>query len=86
MVVVPAGTFEMGSLQTYYTNELPQHQVTIAKPFAVSKFELTFAEWDACVAGGGCNGYRPTDAGWAHGEQPVIYVKWDDAQQYVAWL
>jgi hypothetical protein len=46
MIVVPAGTFAMGSLQTNknaYAAELPQHQVAIAKPFAVSKYELTFA-------------------------------------------
>jgi formylglycine-generating enzyme required for sulfatase activity len=89
MVVVPAGPFAMGSLRTNKKarpNELPQHPVTIAKPFAVSKFELTFAEWDACIAGGGCGGYKPNDLGWGRREQPVIYVSWDDAQQYVAWL
>jgi formylglycine-generating enzyme required for sulfatase activity len=89
MVVVPAGAFAMGSPQTdkqANTNEFPQHQVTIAKPFAVSKFELTFAEWDACVAGGGCSGYKPPDLGWGREEQPVMNVNWDDAQQYVAWL
>jgi formylglycine-generating enzyme required for sulfatase activity len=37
------------------TTEAPQHPVTIAKGFAVSKYELTFADWDACVKGGGCN-------------------------------
>jgi formylglycine-generating enzyme required for sulfatase activity len=89
MVVVPAGSFQMGSPQTdnnASTNEFPQHQVTIAKQFAVSKFELTFAEWNACIAGGGCSGYRPSNAGFGLGEQPVIYVNWDDAQQYVTWL
>jgi len=89
MVVVPAGTFEMGSPATdtqAYTNEFPQHQVTIAKPFAVAKFELTFDEWDACVAGGGCSGYAPSASGWGRGQQPVISVSWDDAQRYVEWL
>ena len=49
MVVVPAGSFMMGRPPTEkgYTNEDPQHPVTIAQPFAVSKFELTFAEWDS---------------------------------------
>jgi formylglycine-generating enzyme required for sulfatase activity len=79
MVVVPAGTFKMGWPQT-------GHPVKIAKRFAVSKYELTFAEWDACVAGGGCGGYQPPNMGWGGGEQPVINVKWDEAQQYVAWL
>ena len=81
MVVVPAGLYTMGGP----TNaELPQHTVIFAKPFAVSKYELTFADWDACVAGGGCKGYRPNNHGlW---RQPVANVTWDHAQTYVAWL
>jgi formylglycine-generating enzyme required for sulfatase activity len=90
MVVVVAGTFAMGAPETIeavHPNELPQHRVTIAEPFAVSKFKLTFAEWDACIGAGGCGGYRPrSDAVWGRGQQPVIYVSWNDAQQYVAWL
>jgi formylglycine-generating enzyme required for sulfatase activity len=89
MIVVPAGSFTMGSPPTEkgrYTSEGPQHTVTFSKPFAVSKYELTFADWDACVIGGGCSGYEPNDQGWGRGQQPVINVNWDDAQQYVAWL
>ncbi|HEY5064037.1 MAG TPA: formylglycine-generating enzyme family protein, partial [Xanthobacteraceae bacterium] len=83
MVVVPAGSYTMGDATQV---EQPEHAVTFAKPFAVSKYEVTFADWDACVAGGGCNGYKPVDQGWARGQQPVINVNWDDAQAYVAWL
>ena len=52
--------------------------------FAVSKFEVTFDEWDACVAVGGCA--HVPDSNMGRGTQPVINVSWDDAQQYVAWL
>ena len=45
-------------------DEGPQHDVTIAKPFAVAKFELTFDEWDACVAYGDCDP-RISASGWA---------------------
>ena len=38
---------------TAYGNEGPLHRVTIAQPFAVSKFEVTFDEWDACVSPSG---------------------------------
>jgi formylglycine-generating enzyme required for sulfatase activity len=87
MIVVPAGSFMMGLPPTPKLGaESPQHKVTIAKAFAVSKYELTFADWDACVAGGGCNGYRPDDEGWGRGQQPALNVDWSDAQQYVAWL
>ena len=64
--------------------ELPPHDVTIA-PFAVGKYEVTFAEWDACVAAGGCT-HRPELKGWGRGTQPVAAVSWADAQEYVRWL
>jgi len=83
MIVVPAGSFTMGGPTQA---EQPPHAVTFSKPFAVSKYELTFADWDACVKGGGCNGYKPADQGWGRGRQPAINVDWDDAQAYVAWL
>jgi formylglycine-generating enzyme required for sulfatase activity len=89
MVVVPAGSFTMGSPKSEEDradNEGPQHSVTIAKPFAVGRFAVTFDEWGACVADGGCNGYKPDDKGWGRGRQPVINVSWDDAKAYVAWL
>lgn len=89
MVVVPAGSFMMGSPSNEagrYDNENPQHSVTISRPFAVGRFAVTFEEWDACVADGGCNGYEPKDEGWGRGRQPVINVSWDDAKAYVAWL
>ncbi|MBY0568846.1 MAG: formylglycine-generating enzyme family protein [Hyphomonadaceae bacterium] len=54
--------------------------------FAVSQYEVTFDEWDACVAAGGCNGYRPGDRDWGRGNRPVIYVSWDDAQAFAQWL
>jgi formylglycine-generating enzyme required for sulfatase activity len=64
----------------------PQHPVTIGKPFAVGKFAVTFDEWDACVADGGCGGYRPVDQAWGRGRRPVINVSWNDAKAYAAWL
>jgi formylglycine-generating enzyme required for sulfatase activity len=90
MVVVPAGEFMMGSPQDEEgraADEGPRRKVTIAKPFAVGRFEATFAEWDACVAGGGCAANKnPDDGGWGRGKRPVINVSWDDASQYVTWL
>jgi formylglycine-generating enzyme required for sulfatase activity len=56
MVVVPAGSFTMGSPESEagrFPNE-NQVQVRIPRPFAVGKFEVTFDEYDACLAEGGC--------------------------------
>jgi hypothetical protein len=87
MVVVPAGSFAMGSPATEEgrdPNEGPQHSVTIAKPFAISKFEVTWDEWDACVKYGDCP--QVDDSGFGRGTKPVINVSWDDAWQYAAWF
>ena len=89
MAVVPAGSFMMGSPPSEggrFADEGPVHRVAFAAPFAVGAFEVTFAEWDACVSAGGCGGYRPDDEGWGRGSRPVVNVSWDDAQSYVEWL
>jgi len=88
MVVVPAGTFVMGSPdgeEERDEDEAPQHKVTIPSPFAVSKFPITFDKWDACVADGGST-KQPNDEGWGRGTRPVIGVNWNDAQTFVSWL
>ena len=85
MVVIPAGEFTMGSPASQLQAEA-QHRVTIAAPFAVSKFEITFDEWDACVKDGGCGGYRPDDEGWGRGKRPVINISWENAKTYADWI
>jgi formylglycine-generating enzyme required for sulfatase activity len=87
MVVVPAGKFMMGSPESEkdrHDDEGPQHEVTIPKPFAVGKTEVTFAEWDICFAAGACS--YASDVTLGRGDRPVINVSWDDAKQYVGWL
>ncbi len=89
LVVIPAGRFTMGSPTSEPgrdSDEGPQHEVVVRSPLVVGKYEVTFDEWDACVAGNGCGGYRPEDRGWGRGRRPVITVSWDDAQNYVRWL
>ena len=89
MVVIPAGSFTMGSPESEEgrsDKESPQHEVRIPKPFAAGRFAVTYAEWDACVDGGGCGGYRPADFTWGRGNRPVLIVSWDNAKAYTAWL
>jgi formylglycine-generating enzyme required for sulfatase activity len=88
LVVIPPGSFIMGSPASEagrFSNEGPQHRVRIPRGFALGKYEVTFAEWDACVKAGGCS-HRPGDERWGRGNRPVIRVSWDDAREYVRWL
>jgi len=96
MVVVPPGSDVVGSTPEerktlgvdarFDTMEAPRHKVTIGYKLAVGRYAVTFAQWDACVADGGCGAYRPDDAGWGRGRQPVINVDFAQAEAYVAWL
>lgn len=88
MVVIPAGTFAMGtsaSTAVREPDEGPQVAIRIPRALAVGRFEVTFAEWDACAAAGGCR-HIPGDRGWGRGTRPVIHVDWSDAQNYLRWL
>ena len=86
MVVVPAGEFMMGSpVGEKFRGDEALHRVTVPA-FAASKYEITFAEWDACAADGGCGGLRPDDHKWGRGRQPVTEVSWNDGQAYARWL
>lgn len=98
MVELPPGRFLMGSpdgeeaaalhpTRPAWTESLdkPQVEVQIAYPFAIGKYEVTFAEWDLCVEAGGCT-YRPKGWRWARGDRPVVYISRADAEQYIDWL
>jgi formylglycine-generating enzyme required for sulfatase activity len=84
VVVVPPGQFMMGSSRGD-DDERPVHPVVIQRPIAVGRFEVTFQEYDACVAAGGCRS-NVSDRGWGRGAQPVIHVTWTDAMDYTRWL
>jgi formylglycine-generating enzyme required for sulfatase activity len=91
MVVLPGGKFKMGSPNGEgQGDEHPQREVTI-RSFAAGRFEITLAEWDACLAGGGCASpeegpWIARDNGWGRGNRPVLDVRWADAKRYVRWL
>jgi formylglycine-generating enzyme required for sulfatase activity len=64
MVVVPAGSFTMGSPDSESSrdkDEGPQRTVTIARPFAVAKFEVTVDQYAAFVQ---ASGYKVENSCW----------------------
>jgi Sulfatase-modifying factor enzyme 1/Caspase domain len=74
MVVLPPGELRVGS-----------QRGSIEGSLAVGRYEVSFAEWDACVDDGGCN-HRPDDRGWGRRDRPVINLSWWDANEYAMWL
>ncbi len=87
LVTVPAGSFVMGSPASEplrVADEGPLRKVTVAS-FAIGQHEVTFAQWDACVAAGGCPA-QAKDQGWGRGDRPVIHIEFERAERFVAWL
>jgi formylglycine-generating enzyme required for sulfatase activity len=83
LVAIAPGSFTMGS--TERAGEQPLVNVTIAKPFALGRYETTFDEFDACVDAGGC-AKKPFDRDWGRGRRPVHTVTLAEIEQYLAWL
>lgn len=86
MVSIPAGSFMMGSPASEtgrFDNEGPQRRVTVPA-FAAGKYEVTWAEWDRCVAAGACTSL--TADGYGGGSRPVSKVSWNEAVAYTKWL
>jgi formylglycine-generating enzyme required for sulfatase activity len=85
-VAIPAGTFIMGRSSIELdsaTYEGPQHLVTLSS-FKMSKYEVTFAQYDAfCEATGR---RKPSDEGWGRSNRPVINVSWNDAAAFAQWM
>ena len=66
--------------------KLPTAVVEVATGFEAMIYEVTFEQWDRCVASGGCAGYSPADQGWGRGKRPVINVSRPDIEGYLAWF
>ena len=87
MVLIPAGKFKMGSnkipidpfsnieVKQPAKNELPQHGVTLTKPFYMSKYEVTQEQWFEIM---GENPSREKGR-----KLPVTDVSWEDCQEFI---
>jgi formylglycine-generating enzyme required for sulfatase activity/serine/threonine protein phosphatase PrpC len=84
MVWIPAGRFEMGSPgSSRHADERPRHSVTVPR-FAMSKHEITFAEYERFAAATGRK--LPDNLYLEKATHPVFFVTWDDAFYYAKWL
>ena len=78
--LIPAGTFTMGSPSSEpgrYSDEGPQHQVTLTQPFYMQQTEVTQAQWEAVM------GSNPSLLSGCP-NCPVEMVSWDDVQKFIA--
>lgn len=84
MIMLPGGRFRMGDIQGQGPdNTHPAHEVELDS-FGISRFLITFAEFDEfCMSTGRA---RPRDEGWGRDQRPVINVSWQDAADYCEWL
>jgi formylglycine-generating enzyme required for sulfatase activity len=84
MIYIPEGEFTMGSPDKEGdVDEHPTHSVFISG-YWIGKTEVTFAQFDAFCQETGSE--KPNDEGWGRGERPVIYVSWQKANDFCAWL
>ena len=87
LVTIPAGETLFGATPNdrwAIAREGPRQRVYVPS-FRIGRTPVTFAQWDACVAAGGCDGWRPGDRNWGRGERPVIHVGAADAERFIAW-
>ena len=77
-VLIPAGTFQMGS-EKGYDNNKPVHEVTITKSFYMGKYEVTQTEYEKYCSYGGSS---PSSSYGDGDNYPAYYVSWYDALVY----
>ncbi len=84
MVKIPGGSFRMGGAASALSpDERPRRVVTV-EPFAMSAYEVTFAEYDRFAKA--TRRKRPDSEDWDRATHPAVNVSWDDAYQYARWL
>jgi formylglycine-generating enzyme required for sulfatase activity len=63
-----------------------EQEIAVDGAFAIGRYEITFDDWERCVAAGDCAA-SPPDDGWGRGLRPVIHVSYNDImEQYLPWL
>ena len=84
MVWIAGGQFAMGSRDSGAEfDERPQHTVKV-KPFAMSRYEITIAEYSKFARSSGRKAPKTGDLSTEN--HPVFFVSWNDAVAYTKWL
>ncbi|MCD4685803.1 MAG: SUMF1/EgtB/PvdO family nonheme iron enzyme [Anaerolineae bacterium] len=82
MVLVPAGCFMMGS--TDWDDTQPVHEVCFDEPFWMDRYEVTRAQYEACVTTSACE--QPFTSNYStQPNHPINNMSWFDAQRYCEW-
>jgi len=84
LVLVPAGTFMMGSPQSEKDrlNDETQHEVTLTNSFYMGKYEVTQEQWEA-VMGNGFLWFGGNPSYFKGRTLPVTDVSWEDCQEFI---
>ncbi len=77
MVVIPAGSFDMGTKSGGYDDELPVHRVTFSQPFAMGRTEVTQGLWKSIM------GNNPSANSQCGDNCPVEEVSWNNVQEFI---
>jgi formylglycine-generating enzyme required for sulfatase activity len=83
MVILQPGSFTMGDNHGD-RSERPAHRVTISRPYAIGKYEVTLAQWNACVQAEACKAVTSTTG--SPDKSPTRDISWADTQRFVRWL
>lgn len=83
-VMIPAGSFYMGSDDRGEPDERPRHQLEL-QAFLIDRTEVTRGDYRRCEGAGVCTSARPLDARFQDPRQPIVGVSWHQARTYCAW-
>jgi formylglycine-generating enzyme required for sulfatase activity len=102
MIILPAGSFTMGSPadEALRRDNEPQSTITFPTAFAIARTPVTWDQWESCVRDNWCDGIavetalsslpdgepNPDFRDRGRGSRPVVGVSWFDAQAFVGWL
>ena len=87
MVAIPGGRLSVGEAgNDVGGGDGEESYGFVIESFALSKYEVTFEEYEKFVAAAAAPRRVLSDEGWGRGRRPVINVSWDDAAAYAEWL